>query len=176
MILSGPSPDLRPLHPGDAEGEIIVLTALLSFWGGVDRRTGEIIDVHHPQHGRALAGRVLVMRAGRGSSSGSSVLAEVLRNGTGPAAVLLAETDLILSLGVIAAAEVYGLRCPVAVLSPAAYGALRTGDRARLTAAGDPGSLTATTATLRTWNPLQRPGPEPAAPPLRAATTIGEPR
>jgi predicted aconitase with swiveling domain len=151
-----------------------VLTAPLSFWGGVDRRTGQIIDVHHPQRGMGLAGRVLVMRAGRGSSSGSSVLAEVLRNGTGPAAVLLAETDLILSLGVIAAAEVYGLRCPVAVLSPTAYAGLRTGDRARLSATGNTGSLTATTATLTTWHPLSL--PESATAPHQPATAIGERR
>ncbi len=166
MILTGPSIDLRPMHPGEAVGKLVVLTGPLSFWGGVDRRTGAIIDVHHPQHGIELAGRVLAMRAGRGSSSGSSVLAEVLRNGTGPAAVLLAEPDLILSLGIIVAAEVYGIHCPVAVLSYAVYRQLRTGDQARLSAAAGSSSVTAETATLQTWptaSTRTRPETEPSS-------------
>lgn len=164
MILTGPSIDLRPMHPGEAVGELVVLTGPLSFWGGVDRRTGAIIDVHHPQHGVELAGRVLAMRAGRGSSSGSSVLAEVLRNGAGPAAVLLAEPDLILSLGIIIAAELYGIHCPVAVLSNPVYRQLRTGDQARLSAVAGSSSVTAETATLQTWSTaatLTRPEVEP---------------
>ena len=151
MILYGPSADLRLLHPGEATGEAVVLSAPLSFWGGVDRRTGVIIDVHHPQHGTELAGRVLVMRAGRGSSSGSSVLAEVLRNGAGPAAVLLAEVDLILSLGVIVAAEVYDRLCPVAVLSPTAYEQISTGDRVHLQGESAVHPFTADKGRLEVW-------------------------
>jgi len=148
VILHGPSTDLRPLHPGSAYAELAVMTAPLSFWGGVDRRSGVIIDVHHPQHGVALAGKILVMRAGRGSSSGSSVLAEVLRNGRGPAGIVLAEADLIISLGVLVAAELYGLRCPTVVVSDAAYARLDHGVLARLHAEAVGDSLTADRARL----------------------------
>jgi predicted aconitase with swiveling domain len=132
VIVSGPSEELRPLHPGTAEGTVQVLDSALSFWGGVDRHTGAIIDVHHPQHGLTLAHRVLVMPAGRGSSSSSSVLAEVIRNGVGPVAIILLGPDLILSLGVIVAAELYAIRCPVVAVSRALFDQLQTGDQVRL--------------------------------------------
>ena len=73
------------LVPGTAEGEVFVLAEPLSFWGGLDATTGEIIDRWHPQSGAILTGRMLLMESGRGSSSGSSVLAEAIRAGTGPA-------------------------------------------------------------------------------------------
>lgn len=148
MILTGPSPDLRPLHPGRSSGELLVLSAPLSFWGGVDRYTGVVIDVHHPEHGKSLAGRVVAMRAGRGSSSSSSVLAEVLRNGRGPAALLLREADLIVSLGVIVAADLYGCLCPVLVLGATAYTALRSGDTAQVEVEAGQYGVTGSVGTL----------------------------
>jgi hypothetical protein len=98
-----------------------VLDEPLSFWGGVNAATGEIVDTHHPQVGASIVGRVLVMPGGRGSSSSSSVLAETIRNGVGPAAILLAATDPIIALGSLVAGELYGIRTPVAVLGPEAY-------------------------------------------------------
>lgn len=104
------------LVTGDAEGEVLVLDAPLSFWGGVHESTGEIIDTHHPQHGHSVAGRVLLMPGGRGSSSSSSVLAEVIRGGVGPAAIVLGERDPIIALGAMVAEALYGRRVPVLVL------------------------------------------------------------
>ena len=77
--------------------------------------TGDIIDVRHPQHGANVAGRILVMPSGRGSSSSSSVLAESIRAGTAPAAIVLGEADPILALGAIVARELYGKVTPVVV-------------------------------------------------------------
>jgi uncharacterized protein len=96
----------------------LVLDEPLSLWGGIDPATGEIIDVHHPQHGATVSGRALVMPAGRGSSSSASVLAEAVRAGTAPAAILLGEPDLILSIGSAVAEELYGRRVPVVVMPP----------------------------------------------------------
>lgn len=101
------------LVDGAASGEVFVLEKPLSFWGGFDPRLGLITDVSHPQHGQSLAGRVLVMRHGRGSSSSSAVLAEALRVGTGPAAILLGEPDQIVVTGVLVARLLYGVQCPV---------------------------------------------------------------
>lgn len=152
MILTGPSADLWPLHPGRDEGRIAVLEAPVSFWGGVDRRTGVVTDVHHPQLGLVLAGRVVALPAGRrGSKSSSSLLAEVLRRGRGPAAILLREPDLILSLGVIVAAELYGRFCPVVLLAAGRYDQLGDGDRAVLVATAGPVAVTAVHARLQTW-------------------------
>ena len=103
----------------------------LSFWGGVDPATGHIIDARHPQHGANVAGRILVMRSGRGSSSSSSVLAEAIRVGTAPAAIVLGEADPILALGAIVARELFGTTIPVVV---AAESALRTDNLATVQA------------------------------------------
>jgi hypothetical protein len=124
------------LCAGDAEGELLWLDEPLSFWGGTDLATGVITDVHHPQCGTSLAGRVVVMSASRGSSSSSSVLAEQIRSGVGPAAMLLASRDAIVVLGAIAAAEVYGVRMPIVLTD--AVDVPRTG-RVRVIAGDDSG-------------------------------------
>jgi predicted aconitase with swiveling domain len=106
------------LAPGVAEGHALVLREPLSLWGGVDPATGIIIDARHPQRGTSTAGRVLVMQGVRGSSSASSVLAETVRAGCAPAAILLGQRDLILAVGAAVAEELYGRRVPVLQLSP----------------------------------------------------------
>lgn len=123
------------LHAGRGEGEVLALDAPLSFWGGVHESEGTVIDVHHPQHGATLAGRVLVMPSGRGSSSSSSVLAELIRNGHGPAAILLREADPIVALGALVAAELYGRQVPVLQLDDAEYAEATR--HARLVVEGD---------------------------------------
>ncbi|MDT8307157.1 MAG: DUF126 domain-containing protein, partial [Anaerolineae bacterium] len=69
----------RALVDGEAEGEALVLSEPLSLWGGLDPETGEIIDRRHPASGEVVTGRVLVLPAGRGSSSASSILLEAVR-------------------------------------------------------------------------------------------------
>lgn len=121
-----------------AHPRALVLDEPLSLWGGMDPSTGELIDAHHPQRGVSLAGRVVVMRSGRGSSSSASVLAEAVRAGTAPAAILLGEPDLILSIGAAVAEELYGVRVPVVVLSPDRLAAIRDGDPVDLDHADPP--------------------------------------
>lgn len=105
----------RTLVAGNGRGPVLVLDEPLSFWGGVDPASGDVIDVRHPQRGANVSGRVLVMPSGRGSSSSSSVLAESIRAGTAPAAIVLTEPDPILALGAIVARELYGRAMPVVV-------------------------------------------------------------
>ena len=107
----------RVLAPGSAEGQALVLHEPLSLWGGIDPATGIIIDARHPQRGTSVVGRVLVMSAVRGSSSSSSVLAEAVRAGCAPAAILLGEPDLILAVGAAVAEELYGRTVPVIQLA-----------------------------------------------------------
>ena len=79
---SGPEADARPgrtLFAGSASGPVVRLDEPLSLWGGMDPATGTVIDRRHPQSGEDLAGRVVLMPSGRGSSSSSSVLAEAVR-------------------------------------------------------------------------------------------------
>lgn len=109
------------LVAGRASGPVFALAEPLSFWGGVDPATGIIIEPRHPDVGRGVAGQVLAMPAVRGSSSSSSILAELLRLGAGPAAILLGERDEILVVGAIAASELYGSICPIVLLDPPDY-------------------------------------------------------
>jgi predicted aconitase with swiveling domain len=117
----------RLLVAGEAAGIALVLDEPLSFWGGLDAASGAIIDRHHPQRGDVVSGRVLVMPAGRGSSSSSSVLAEAIRAGTGPVAIVLRTADTIVALGAVVARELYGRVCPV-VVAPGAADGIATGD------------------------------------------------
>jgi hypothetical protein len=113
-------------------GRALVLTDGLSLWGGMDPATGILIDVHHPQRGANLAGRVVVMPHARGSSSSASVLAEAVRAGTAPNAILLGEPDLILAIGSAVADELYGTRLPVLVLPADELDAIRDGAEVRI--------------------------------------------
>jgi len=124
-------PEARTLVAGTAEGRALVLDEPLSFWGGIDPANGDIVDARHPQHGANVAGRILVMPSGRGSSSSSSVLAEAIRAGTAPAAIVMSEADPILALGAIVARELFGTTIPVIVT---AGSDLRTDDLATVRA------------------------------------------
>ena len=123
MSLSG-----RPLVGGEAKGEILVLGEPLSLWGGVDPQSGLIVDAHHPQRGISISGRVLVMPGGRGSSSSSSVLAEMVRLGTAPIAILVADADLIVAIGAQVAQELYGNAPPVVEIASRDLDELADGD------------------------------------------------
>jgi predicted aconitase with swiveling domain len=100
---------------GDAIGTVMALSAPLSFWGGVDIGSGEIIDRNHPQVGLSVAGTILVMPHGRGSSSSATVLAEMIRIGTAPGGLLLAEPDQILVAAGYVANVLYGTQFVIAL-------------------------------------------------------------
>jgi predicted aconitase with swiveling domain len=112
------------LTRGQARGAVVFLEEPLSFWGGYDSEHGVIIDKRHSAHGTSLAGAVLVMPRAKGSSSSSSVLAEAIRRGTGPVAIVLRERDLIIAIGAIVASDLYGLHVPVVVLAEADFATL----------------------------------------------------
>ncbi|WP_460056266.1 cis-3-hydroxy-L-proline dehydratase [Pseudomonas sp. S2_D06] len=115
----------RSLVAGAAQGALLVADVGLSFWGGVDPCTGEVIDRHHPLSGQHLAGRVLAIPSGRGSCTGSSVLMELISNGHAPAALVLAEADEILTLGVLVAQTIFARSLPVLCIGREAFAALR---------------------------------------------------
>jgi predicted aconitase with swiveling domain len=132
--------------PGAAEGELLALGESISLWGAVDRVTGRITAPTHPQHGQSITGRVLVMTSGRGSSSSSSVLAEMIRSGAAPAAIVMEQTDGILALGAIVADELYATQMPIVVVSPADRAALAAAARARIVARESRATITLVTA------------------------------
>ncbi|MGH8422908.1 MAG: aconitase X swivel domain-containing protein, partial [Pseudomonas fluorescens] len=115
----------RSLVAGAAQGALLFADVGLSFWGGVDPYSGEVIDRHHPLSGEHLAGRVLAIPSGRGSCTGSSVLMELISNGHAPAALVLAEPDEILTLGVLVAQTIFERSLPVLCIGREAFAALR---------------------------------------------------
>jgi predicted aconitase with swiveling domain len=121
-----------PQIAGRAEGEVLKLARPISFWGGVDPKTGRISDPRHPDHDRELAGRILVLPGMIGSSSSSYIMLELMAIGRAPAALVLAEPDAILGLGVVVAKEMNYGSIPVVVLSRAQQELLRSGQHARI--------------------------------------------
>ena len=116
----------------EISGRALVLDDGLSLWGGMDPATGELIDARHPQRGASLTGRIVVMPSGRGSSSSASVLAEAVRAKTAPAAIILGEPDLILSIGSAVAEELYGIVVRVVVLGADDLAAIVDGTAVRI--------------------------------------------
>ena len=138
---------------GEAEGPALVLSHPLSFWGGIDVETGRIIDHSHPDRGAAVTGRILVMPGGRGSSSSASVFAESIRRGTGPAAIVLATADPILTAGALVADLLYGTQCPVVMCR---IDGIASGDRLRVRSAPGQASEVTIVGAGRASRPSER--------------------
>jgi|DEB0MinimDraft_10_1074344.scaffolds.fasta_scaffold00943_2 predicted aconitase with swiveling domain len=119
----------RVVVAGSCEGPVLVLDESLSFWGGFEYETGTIIDQAHPQVSADLAGNIVMMPVGRGSSSASSVLAEAIRRGTAPVALILLESDEIVALGAIIAEEMYGITMPILIVDRPTYNELTSAKR-----------------------------------------------
>ena len=92
----------------------LALTAPISFWGGVNPKTGEIADARHPEHGEGISGRVLLVPDTIGSSSAAAILLELVHAKLAPAAIVMHEPDAILLLGLIVAREM-GYDTPIAL-------------------------------------------------------------
>jgi cis-L-3-hydroxyproline dehydratase len=139
----------RVVVAGVAEGEALVTGEALSFWGGYDFKSGEIIDRHHPLAGVRAAGRVLAVPFSKGSSTTTAVLLEAVRAGTAPAAILTTGVDPFFALASIVAGVMYGRSFPVIALEPDEFASLVTGeclsiaDTGVISRAGDPGPLSA---------------------------------
>jgi predicted aconitase/predicted aconitase with swiveling domain len=116
-----------PFIAGSAEGEALVSSEPLSFWGGYDHRNGEIIDRRHPLAGQIAAGKILVVPFTRGSSTTTAVLLEAVRADTAPAAILTTQVDSFFALASIVANELYGKKIPLVVLPPEVCAAIPPG-------------------------------------------------
>lgn len=113
---------------GEARGEAVVTSEPISFWGGVDPRTGEIIDRRHECSGQNVKGKVFVFPTGRGSSTASAILLEAVRTGAAPAAIINIKVDPILAIGSIVADEMYKKTVPIVLVDEDEFGAIGQGD------------------------------------------------
>jgi hypothetical protein len=121
---------------GDAAGKLLVSMEPLSFWGGYDSRTGEIIDRRHPLSGQIATGLVLALPNTIGSSTTTAVLLEAIRAGTAPAAILTIGVDSFLALASVVSNEMYGRSIPLIALDQDQFQGLCRGTKASISADG----------------------------------------
>lgn len=93
----------RTINPGKTEGEAIVSSEPIGFYGGIDINTGVVIEKGHPLEGECVTDKILVFPCGKGSTVGSYVIYGIAKNGVGPAGIINKETETIVATGVILA-------------------------------------------------------------------------
>ncbi len=113
--------------PGKCEGEVIVTDQPISFWGGVDPKTGCINDPRHELIGKSISGKVLAFPFGKGSSTGSLIMLELARVDKAPAAIINMRTEPILATGSIVSQHFYGKEIPIVSLDEKSFQRLKTG-------------------------------------------------
>jgi predicted aconitase with swiveling domain len=91
----------RIIYKGTGEGEALTTTQPISFYGGVDPNTGEVIEKGHELQGQSVKGKVLVFPNGKGSTVGSYTLYRMKRNGTAPVGMINIECETIVAVGAI---------------------------------------------------------------------------
>jgi predicted aconitase with swiveling domain len=91
----------RKIYKGIAEAEAIVTKDGISFYGGVDPDTGQVVEVGHELEGQSITGKVLVFPTGKGSTVGSYTMYRMKKNNTAPAAIVNEQIDTIIAVGCI---------------------------------------------------------------------------
>ena len=91
----------RKIYKGIAEAEAIVTKDGISFYGGVDPDTGEVVEVGHELEGQSVTGKVLVFPTGKGSTVGSYTLYRMKKNNMAPVAIINEKIDTIIAVGCI---------------------------------------------------------------------------
>ena len=114
---------------GSANGIALVSKEPLSFWGGYDWKTGEIIDRRHPLSGSIAKGKILAIPFTRGSSTTTAVLLEAIRAGTAPNAIITTATDFFFALASVVADELYANPLPLIAVAESDFARLQTGDQ-----------------------------------------------
>ena len=93
--------ECRNISKGKAEGELIVSNEAISFLGGVDPETGVVIDPNHELKGQSIKDKVLFIPGGKGSTVGSYVIFQMMKNKTAPKAIICLKAEPIIATGAI---------------------------------------------------------------------------
>ncbi|UCD13509.1 MAG: DUF126 domain-containing protein [Thermoplasmatales archaeon] len=93
----------RMISPGKTEGAAIVTNEPIGFYGGIDIKTGVVIEKGHPLEGRCIKDKILVFPCGKGSTVGSYVIYGLKKNDVAPSGIINKETETIVATGVILA-------------------------------------------------------------------------
>jgi len=107
---------------GFAEGKALISSQPITFFGGVDPRTGEVIEDGHEIRGERLSRKVLVFPHGKGSTVGSYVLYSLAKRGVAPVAIINERFDAIIASGCI----ISGI--PLLIAPGKSLGRIRKGD------------------------------------------------
>lgn len=113
---------------GSANGIALATNEPLSFWGGYDWKTGEIIDRRHPLSGMIAKDKILVIPFTRGSSTTTAVLLESIRAKTAPKAIITTSTDFFFALASVVADELYKMSIPLIAVNKNEFEKIKTDD------------------------------------------------
>ncbi|MDD5959739.1 MAG: DUF126 domain-containing protein [Methanobrevibacter wolinii] len=91
----------RKIAKGKASGELLVSNEPISFLGGVDPETGEVIDINHELKGQIIKDKILFIPGGKGSTVGSYVIFQMKKNNTAPKAIICLKAEPIIATGAI---------------------------------------------------------------------------
>jgi predicted aconitase with swiveling domain len=91
----------RIISKGKAQEEALATSMPISFYGGVDPNTGEVIEKGHELQGKSVKGKILVFPTGKGSTVGSYTLYRLKKNGVAPAGIINRECETVVAVGAI---------------------------------------------------------------------------
>ncbi|MBQ6444393.1 MAG: DUF126 domain-containing protein [Methanosphaera sp.] len=91
----------RVISKGIEEGEAIVTKDSISFLGGVDPDTGIVIDKKHELYNQCITDKILIIPSGKGSTVGSYVIYQMIKNNTAPKAIICQNAEPIIAIGAI---------------------------------------------------------------------------
>ena len=113
--------------PGKGKGTVLKTSQSISFWGGIDPASGLIIDPRHELYNVSVAGKVLAFPFGKGSSTSSLIMLELVRINRAPTAIINVRTEPILASGPIICKHFYGKEIPIISLDEKSFQMLKTG-------------------------------------------------
>lgn len=91
----------RTVSKGIAKGEVILSKEPITFLGGVDPKTGVVIEKGHELEGKSVAGKILIFPTGKGSTVGSYVIYQMKKNGTAPVGIINSKAEQIVASGAL---------------------------------------------------------------------------
>ena len=91
----------RIISRGVAKAEALTTTMPISFYGGVDPETSEILEKGHELQGQKIKGKILVFPTGKGSTVGSYTLYRLAKGGVAPAGIINKECETVVAVGAI---------------------------------------------------------------------------
>ena len=91
----------RIISKGIDSGNALVTKDPISFLGGVDPKTGIVIDKKHELYNECITDKILVIPSGKGSTVGSYVIYQMAKNNTAPRAIICQKAEPIIAIGAI---------------------------------------------------------------------------